>query len=85
MKTNTVLCVLLLLSACGVSETQQKSVSEQSAPQQSSETVASSELLKKIAVNTEVEAVGEATASVATESAKQRNKFGYGKDGVNSC
>lgn len=71
MRTNTVLCLLLLLSACGVSETQQQPVPEQTAPQQSSEIVVSTESLKKIAVDTEVEATDEITASVATKSAKQ--------------
>lgn len=72
MKTITILSVLLLLSACGVSKTQQQSISEKSEPQRNSEPVVSSESLKKNDSETiaKTEAVDEATASAAAESAK---------------
>jgi protein MpaA len=73
MKITAILGLLLLLSACGVSQTQQQSAPDQPAPEQQMEANFESESARPLDVNpiTEVKLIDEATVSVATQPAKQ--------------
>ena len=73
MRITAILGLLLLLSACGVSQTQQQSAPAQPAPEQQVEANLESESARPLDVNpiAEVKPIDEAIVSVAAEPVKQ--------------